>query len=103
VLRETPGVTLKLLRFYGILFLIIRPLIRMKNPWRKRFEILRELLGAVFTVSFARLALVVTSLWRTTNPGDSLSLSPSLINVHEFLSKIRVMLDFDNNRFCSRI
>jgi hypothetical protein len=34
VLRETPKVTLRLFRFYGILFLVIRPLIRMKNPFR---------------------------------------------------------------------
>lgn len=68
ILRETPGVTLKLFRFYGILFLIIRPLIRMKNPWRKRFEILRDLLGAVVSVTVSRFGFSVASLWQTRNP-----------------------------------
>lgn len=37
--RDTPRATLRMIRFYGILFLIIRPLMRMKNPFRKSAQV----------------------------------------------------------------
>ena len=67
-LRETPRVTYRLLRFYTILFLIIRPLIRFKNPFRKSGQVVRDILGAVSGISMARFGFVVASVWRTTDP-----------------------------------
>ncbi len=39
MLRDTPSVTFKLARFYGILFCVIRPLVRMKNPFRNGAQV----------------------------------------------------------------
>jgi hypothetical protein len=67
--KDTPGVTFKLLRFYAILFLVIRPLVRMKNPFRRGgLGPLTDLAGAVLSVSLARYSLAISSLWRTSNP-----------------------------------
>ena len=39
MLRDTPSVTFKLARFYGLLFCVIRPLVRMKNPFRNGTQV----------------------------------------------------------------
>jgi hypothetical protein len=68
VWRETPGVTFRLLRFYSLLFLVIRPLIRFKNPFRHGTQVVRELLGAVSTILLARFGFAIASVLRTSDP-----------------------------------
>jgi hypothetical protein len=80
VLKDTPRVTLRVLRFYSLLFLVIRPLARMKNPFRKSAQVVRDIAGAVLTLTIARFGFAAASLWRTTDKGISMCFVFAFLN-----------------------